>query len=305
VTFNSAKDAIRYSHLDLDLMNTNFAKLMIRLFIKSFICPALFFVSSASVLAGEIKKNDDENVEWALGLGLGVFEYNLYPGSKATNRLILPAPYFTYLSSRFEIDRGIKSFIYHSNIIVIDISADFLLPVDSDDTEVRKGMPDLDFMLQAGPSLEFKLNDKNKNYFEARFEIPLRLAFTTSFSSVENIGYLIEPRFSFDHQRSSKTGLSHKATMGLKFATQDFHAYYYDVAPEFATAMRPEYNSDAGYGGSFFNYRVTYKTGGLVYWMFLRYQSLRGAEFEDSPLVEKLDYSLIGFGFSWIFAGNL
>jgi len=277
---------------------------MIRLFILLFIFLKLLFLSNAYLVADEIKKNDDKNVEWDLGLGLGVFDYNLYPGSKATNRLILPAPYFTYLSSRFEIDRGIKSFIYHSNIIVIDISADFLLPVNSDDTEARKGMPDLDFMLQVGPSLEFKLNDKNKNYFEARFEIPFRIAFVTSFSNLDDIGYLIEPRFSFDHQRSSKTGLSHKVTMGLKFATQDYHAYYYDVAPEFSTAVRPVYNSDAGYGGSFFNYRVTYKTGDLVYWMFLRYQSLRGAEFEDSPLVEKLDYTLIGAGFSWIFAGN-
>lgn len=277
---------------------------MIRLFIILFICLMLHCVSSLSVLASETKIDEDEKVEWALGLGLGIFEYNLYPGSKATNRFVLPAPYFTYLSSKFEIDRGIKSFIYNSNIIVIDISADFLLPVKSDGTEARKGMPDLDFMLQAGPSLEFKLNDKNKNYFEARFEIPFRLAIATNFSSIENIGYLIEPRFTFDHQRSTDTGLSHKATIGLKFATQDFYSYYYDVAPEFSTATRPVYNSDAGYGGSFFNYRVTYKAGDLVYWMFLRYQSLRGAEFEDSPLVEKQDYSLIGAGFSWIFAGN-
>lgn len=265
----------------------------------------LLFFNNAYAAADESRSNSVEDVEWALGLGLGVFEYNLYPGSKATNRLMLPAPYFTYLSSRFEIDRGIKSFIYHSNIIIIDISADFLLPVNSDDTEARKGMPDLDFMLQAGPSLEFKLNEKNKNYFEARFEIPLRIALATGFTSVENIGYLIEPRFTFDHQRSSETGLSHKVTTGLKFATEDYHAYYYDVAPEFATATRPEYSSDAGYGGSFFNYRATYKAGDLVYWMFLRYQSLRGAEFEDSPLVEKLDYYLVGAGFSWIFAGNL
>jgi outer membrane scaffolding protein for murein synthesis (MipA/OmpV family) len=39
--------------------------------------------------------------------------------------------------------------------------------------------------------------------------------------------------------------------------------------------------------------------------MFWRYQSLRGAEFEDSPLVETQDYYLLGAGFSWIFAGNL
>jgi outer membrane protein len=279
--------------------------MMIRLFRTLFIYPALLLVSCPAVVAGEVKTEDDENVVWALGLGLGAFEYNLYPGSKQTKRFVLPAPYFTYRSERFEVDRGIKSFLYHSNVIVIDISADFLLPVDSDDSAVRKGMPDLDFMMQLGPSLEFKLNAEHKNYFDIRFELPLRAAFVTDIHSLENIGYLIEPRFSFDHKRSASTGLSHKATIGLKFATQQYFAYYYDVAPEYATADRPAYNSSAGFGGSFFDYRITYKKSDFVYWMFWRYQSLRGAEFEDSPLVEKQDYYLLGAGFSWIFAGNL
>jgi MipA family protein len=279
--------------------------MMIRFFRTLFIYPALLFVSGSTAMASEVVKDDDENVEWALGLGLGAFEYNLYPGSKQTNGFVLPAPYFTYRSERFEVDRGIKSFIYHSNVIVIDISADFLLPVDSDDSAVRKGMPDLDFMLQIGPSLEFKLNDSSKEYFDIRFELPLRAAFATDIHSAENIGYLIEPRFSFDHKRSSTTGLSHKATLGFKFATQQYYSYYYDVAPEYVTADRPAYHSSAGFGGSFFDYRITYKKSDFVYWMFWRYQSLRGAEFEDSPLVEKQDYHLVGVGFSWIFAGNL
>ncbi len=252
----------------------------------------------------EINKTDlkEGETQWAMGVGLGVFDYNLYPGAKQTNRLIFPAPYFTYRSPKFEVDRGIKSFIYNSETIIIDLSADFAFPVDSDDTLARKGMPDLDFVLQLGPSLEFMLNDKNKNYFDARFEIPVRVAFAVDLGSIETIGYLVEPRFTLKHQRLSNTGLSHKATFGLKFATQEFHAYYYDVAAEFATATRAEYKSDAGFGGSFVNYRISYKTNDFVYWAFVRYQSLRGAEFEDSPLVLQNDYYFLGVGFAWIFA---
>lgn len=277
---------------------------MIRHFLTLFICPTILFIYSSSLLAAEAEKNVDEEAEWALGLGLGVFDYNLYPGAKESDRFILPAPYFTYRSSKFEIDRGFKSFLYNSKVVVVDVSADFLLPVESDDTLARKGMPDLDFMMQFGPSLEFKLNERSKNYFHARFEIPLRIAFVTDLSSVDTIGFLLEPRFSFEHRRSGKTGLTHKVVTGLKFATQDFYSYYYDVAPEFVTAMRPEYSSDGGFGGGFFNYRITYKTSDLVYWMFLRYQSLRGAEFEDSPLVVQDDYYFVGLGVSWIFASS-
>jgi len=243
--------------------------------------------------------------QWAMGIGLGVFNYNYYPGAEERNQFILPAPYFTYRSPKFEVDRGIKSFLYNGEVIVIDLSADFGLPVNSDDTIARKGMPDLDFVLQFGPSIEFLLNGRNKNYFDVRFEIPVRVAFTAEIGDVKNIGYLLETRFTLNHQRSSRSGLSHKATLGFKFATQDFNAYYYDVAAQYATPDRPEYESDAGFGGSFVNYRLSYHTGDFVYWTFVRYQSLRGAEFQNSPLVLQNDYYFLGIGFAWVFASSL
>jgi len=243
--------------------------------------------------------------QWDMGIGAGAFRYHLYPGAKQTADLVLPAPYFTYRSPVFEIDRGIRGFLYRSATTVLDISADFGLPVDSDDTVARKGMPDLDLMLQIGPSIEFLLNDARRSYFDIRFEVPIRLAFVSDLRYVDSIGYLIEPRFSFNHRRIARTGLSHKTTVGLKFATDDFHAYYYDVAAEYVTASRAEYHSDGGFGGSFVNYRISYKSKGFVYWLLLRYQSLRGAEFEDSPLVVQNDYLFAGVGFAWIFASSL
>ena len=246
--------------------------------------------------------NTIDKTEWTMGVGLGVFDYHLYPGAKKTNRLILPVPYFIFSSPKFEVGSGKKSFLYNSKTFVIDISADFGLPVDSDDTEARQGMPDLDFTLQFGPSVELLLNDKNTNYFDTRFEVPVRVAYAIGVSGVEQTGYLVEPRISFNHRRSARTGLSHKGIIGIKFATQDYHAYYYDVAAEFSDTLRPEYRSDAGYGGSFAKYRLSYKTSNFVYWTFMRYQSLRGSVFEESPLVLKKDYYLIGVGFSWIFA---
>lgn len=256
--------------------------------------------SSATTVTGAAT----DKVEWTLGIGLAVFDYQLYPGAGESNRLIFPLPYFTFRSTNFEIDRGIKSFLYHSETIVLDISADFGLPVDSDDTQARQGMSDLDLVLQIGPSLEVLLNDEHESYFDMRFELPLRAAFATDFRGVDNIGYLLEPRFSFNHRRPGQTGLAQKATVGLKFATQAFHAYYYDVAEEFATAARPSFSSSAGFGGSFAKYKISYKTHDYVYWAFVRYQSLRGAVFEDSPLVVQNDYYFVGLGFAWLFAGS-
>lgn len=245
------------------------------------------------------------DTEWDLGLGVAGFSYYLYPGAANTNSFLLPAPYFTYRSPEFEIDRGIKSFIYNSETIVIDISADFNLPVKSSETVARQGMPDLDFMLQLGPSIEFLLNDARESYFDARFELPVRLALTTDFSSVDTIGFVLEPRFSFAHRRQGKHGIDHKLTVGLRFATDEFLAYYYDVEQVYATADRARYQTAAGFAGSLLKYRISYRDNDLVYYLFARYQSLRGAVFEDSPLVVKQDYGFFGLGFAWVFASNL
>lgn len=274
-------------------------------YITTIILLILLIMRSSVLIASEPPKTNTDKTEWSMGIGIGAFDYLLYPGAVESNRFILPVPYFTYRSPKFEVDRGFRSFLYDSDNIVLDISADFGLPVDSEDTRARKGMPDLGFMLQIGPSLEFRLNHRSKSYFDARFEMPVRVAFVMDLPNVDHIGYLIEPRFSFDHRRSASAPVAHKTTIGIKFATQDFHAYYYDVAPEYATPIRSVYKSDAGFGGSFIKYRISYKTRDYIYWMFLRYQSLRGAEFEDSPLVLKNDYYFIGVGFSWIFASSL
>jgi len=262
-------------------------------------CSLLVPVSTAQV-EGEV----DADIEWNLGIGVGAFEYHLYPGAKNTNNFVLPAPYFTYRSEKFEIDRGIKSFIYDSELIIIDISADFNLPVDSNDTVARQGMPDLDLMLQAGPSVEFLLNDARRNYFDARLEIPLRAAIVSDFTNVDSIGFVLEPRFSFAHRRHGNRGLDHKFTVGIRFGSRDFHAYYYDVQPEFVTPERSAFSSRGGFGGSLLRYKLSYRTDDFVYWVFARYQSLAGAEFEDSPLVVQKDYTFLGIGFSWIFASS-
>lgn len=278
--------------------------------LKNHYTAILFFLTLFLMFGSSVTVAADKNTtEWTMGAGLGVFDYHHYPGAKKTRQLLLPIPYFTFHSPKLEIDRGIKTFLYDSDRVVLDISADFALPVDSDDTLARQGMPDLDLMLQVGPSVEFLLNRQRnahtKKYFDIRFEIPVRAALAIDFNDVDAIGYLLEPRFSFNHRRAGFTGLAHKATLGFKFASRDFHSYYYDVAAAFATATRPEYKSNAGFGGAFAKYSISYKTDNFVYWVFIRYQSLRGAEFVDSPLVLQKDYYFIGAGFAWIFAKNL
>ena len=90
--------------------------------------------------------------------------------------------------------------------------------------------------------------------------------------------------------------------VGPMFADRRFNAYYYTVQPQFATPQRPAYEAKAGYDGM----QVLLSTSRRFpnWWVgaFVRYQSLEGAVFRDSPLV-KQRYALAGgIGFSYVFA---
>ena len=165
-----------------------------------------------------------EQAQWDLGIGLAGFDYPLYPGSRDSDQLLLPSPYFTYISPVLEIDQGIKGMFYTSEHLVLDISADFALPVDSSDSEVRRGMSDLDAVLQLGPSVEALLTPRTSAY-DVRLELPARVALATDFSDYRNLGWLVEPRFSVEHRRKGKRGFSWKLTAGLAFGDDEYHQY--------------------------------------------------------------------------------
>lgn len=87
---------------------------------------------------------------------------------------------------------------------------------------------------------------------------------------------------------------------GPLFGDKRQHAYYYSVAPQYATAARPAYEAKAGYAGM--QYLVALSKRYPKYWLggFARYDNLSGASFEDSPLVRKKDYVAAGIAITWI-----
>ena len=242
--------------------------------------------------------------QWQLGAGVGALDFNLYPGSRQTKTYVLPLPYFTYRSEFLEIDRGIRGLFPSDSDWYIDVSADFGLPVDSDDSQVRKGMTNLDAILQIGPSLEYTIMGKRNTKNEFRLELPLRTAIAVDIDNQTNEGWILEPRLVYEKQRSGRSGLFAKARVGLRFATQSYHAYYYDVKSEFVTPQRSAFESDKGYSGLVMDFRAAWRQNDVLFWGILRYQNIDHTAFEDSPLVEDNNYYFMGFGITWILAAS-
>ena len=244
--------------------------------------------------------------QWQLGGGIGVLDFRLYPGSRQTKTYVLPLPYFTYQSEYLEIDRGIRGIfsLDPDSDWYMDISADFGVPVDSKDSAVRAGMKNLDAIIQFGPSAKYTLRGHRSAERELRLEFPLRTAISVDIQNPRNEGWILEPRLVYEKRRAGNTGLYAKARLGLRYASQDYHSFYYDVTPSDVTPQRSAFETDKGYSGLLVDLRAAWRKDDILYWGIIRYQNLNNAVYENSPLVEDNDYYFIGVGITWILAAR-
>ena len=255
---------------------------------------ALYSVSSAA-----------QETRWEMGVGVVAIDLPLYPGSSQDAGYILPFPYLRLESKYLDIDQGIESKLFKSSKVRFSLSGGLGVPVNSADSTAREGMPDLDLVLQVGPSLDVIFDQRSSGAREFRLELPLRLAVATDFSSTRNTGWLFEPRLVYESKRKHKSGWAYEYTAGLRFATDKYHGYYYNVDPQFETLARPQYSASGGYSGLFTDLIASWRRNNLIYFAWVRYQYLGGAQYEDSPLFADNNNVFVGIGLNWIFAESL
>lgn len=242
--------------------------------------------------------------EWQLGAGVGAIDFRLYPGSRDSKTYVLPLPYFTYMSAILEFDRGLRGIIPSDSNWYLDFSADFAVPVKSTDSAARAGMPNLDAMIQIGPSLEYTIDGKRFSPQEFRLEIPWRSANAIDIDHQTNEGWILEPRLVYEKRRIGRSGLYVKSRVGLRYASREYHGYYYDVDTSYITPQRPQYQADQGYSGLVVDASATWRQDNVLYWGIIRYENLHHSVIEDSPLVEDNHYYFLGLGITWIIAAS-
>ena len=224
-----------------------------------------------------------------------------YRGSDQQRGYILPLPYIQYRGEVFRIDReGAHGDVFTSDRMKLDLSVNAGPPAKSNKNDARSGMPDLDPTVEAGPSLHIYLARNARRGRTWALRLPLRAAAAVSFSHIKRIGWVLAP--SFDFEATGVGGWDIGTAVGPIYASEDYHAYYYEVAPAFATASRPAYDARGGYSGS----RITLTASRRFpkFWVgaFARYDNLSGAVFADSPLVKRKDSFMAGIGIAWILA---
>lgn len=239
---------------------------------------------------------------WEAGLGGTALIMPDYRGSDESRSYLLPFPYLIYRGEFLKVDREqISGRLFKTDRLLLDMSFHGSVPVDSEKNKARRGMPDLDPTFEIGPSLEVLLAEDKVSEYKITLTFPVRAVFSTDFKSLSGAGLTFTPRFNVDLFNIGKKGWDFGLSLGPIFGDKAYHDYYYEVKPAFATPERPAYSTQGGYGGMQCSVLLEKKFKKIVMGLFIRGESLQGADFSKSPLL-KTDFSFMGgLFFSWIF----
>jgi outer membrane scaffolding protein for murein synthesis (MipA/OmpV family) len=233
------------------------------------------------------------------GLGVGAVAFEDYRGSNSSHVYPLPIPYLVYNGKFLKADRaGVRGTLFNQDRVELNLSFTATTPVRND--RERNGMPDLRSTVELGPSLELHLLRSADARIKFDLRMPLRAAFTVE-ASPRMIGWTFTPRFNLDvADPLGLPGWNVGLLVGPLFADRRYHDYFYTVAPQYATAARPAYQAVGGYAGTQAISSLSKRFPHFWVGAYMRYDTLSGAAFVDSPLVQRKSYWSAGFGISWM-----
>lgn len=239
---------------------------------------------------------------WEAGVGVAALSFPDYRGSNERQNWLLPYPYIVYRGDRVQVEDGrMRGIFYRSDRVELDVSLNGSVPVDSSDNEARRGMPDLDATLEIGPVLNVSLWRSQDRLTQVKLRLPARAVIATDLSHARHIGWVFQPHLSLEVRNPlGHAGWKASLLAGPVYADQRYHRYFYEVQPAFATATRPAYSPGGGYAGS--QVLAALSKRYRQFWVggFVKWDTLSGAVFEDSPLVKDKKSFAAGVSVAWI-----
>ena len=260
----------------------------------------LFLLAGGSTCLAETEVENKKPL-WEVGLFNSAMTFPHYLGSDEQMYYFLPLPYFIYRGEKIRADQdGVDGIFWKSDHIESSISLSGYPPVLGD-TEAREGMPDLGTIFGIGPELNFYLNNRkavNPVYFStavqgvSSIDSDLSMAF-------EGVRYSVN--LIYQNKTSiRKKGSSFGINAGVYYANSGLHRYFYDVDPAYARVDRPIYKSERGHSGHSVNgYLIYGLTDILSLGFFGRWDNVKQAVFNDSPLVKQNDTYMGGMSLIW------
>lgn|GEM_PF-421567 len=254
--------------------------------------------------AGESAFSFVQKPRWELGIGGGAFSGYDYPASSDRNKRAIALPFFIYRTPVFRVgDGGLRAVAIENPRFKLDLSVGGSLNASSEGSSVRQGMPDLDFLFEIGPQLEFRLLDRmlaSGSRLRMRFTTELRAVFSSDFRGIDSRGLVIESGVGLNLDNVAGTRMSMLIGLDVTFASEKLHDYFYEVDAEFVTAARPLFDASAGYLETTLFTGVAYRPmasvrifTGVIQGFF------DGASNQRSPLFEVTRQTRLALGIVW------
>jgi MipA family protein len=239
---------------------------------------------------------------WEAGIAGIVGYVPDYPAAGRNRVQPLPLPYFIYRGQFFRSDtNGVRLEALRQPRFEFDVSFGASLASNAGRNSIRDGLPDLDYLLEAGPNLRVILWRPQPS---SRFslELPVRSVISTDFLHFGDRGFLFAPRLSWLDRPLDDHGLRLHVQLGPDFATEKLQDYFYEVAPQFARADRPAFDAQGGYLGTNLDISLSRPiTRRVRLFAATKLSYFGGAQNQASPLFQdRFNYGIF-LGFSWSF----
>ena len=223
-----------------------------------------------------------------------------YRGSDTTHAYPLPVPYFVYNGKFLKADRdGVRGTLFNQDWFEINLSFNLTTPVRND--RERSGMPDLASTVELGPSFDFHLFRSDDAQGQARFAHAAARG-SDGRSLAPLIGWTFTPRLNLDI--ADPLGLRGLESRTLWPVRCSPIAAIMNISTRSHRSMRRRRARNIQAPGAMpaRSLMAALSKRFPKFWVgaYMRYDTLAGAAFIDSPLVQRKSYWSGGFGFAWM-----
>ncbi len=123
---------------------------------------------------------------WELGVAAGVGSLPDYPAADQNHVRALALPFIRYRGDILRSDEKglVRGRFIRTPDVEFDISLNGSFPARSDKNTARAGMPDIDWLGEVGPRLEWTVARAAGDIARVTLELPVRTVWSTDFKAV-------------------------------------------------------------------------------------------------------------------------
>ncbi len=258
-----------------------------------------FALGAALLLTGFVAQAQEADAPlWEIGLVTGFASTPAYPAANERTQRALALPFLVYRGEVLRTDRdGLSARVLHTSDVELDVGFSAALPSRANDSAARQGMADLGALLEMGPRLKWTLLRPSSDS-RLQVQLPLRAVLELK-DGISAQGLIFEPELNFE-KRNAGAGWSLAASAGVVLGDRKRNDFFYGVAPQYATPLRPAYEAQSGLISSRLSVGTSKHLGSdWRLFGFLRLENYAGSANQGSPLHLQTSAASVGLALAW------